>query len=77
MAVRGLGGVGCPNHRGRAGPGHMFIVRGGFWSPMIRSQSVPLPSLVRILPKNAVHMKKATLDGTFEFHTSPWKIGVS
>uniref|UniRef100_A0A2N9HC19 Reverse transcriptase zinc-binding domain-containing protein n=1 Tax=Fagus sylvatica TaxID=28930 RepID=A0A2N9HC19_FAGSY len=41
----GRGGVGCPDHRGGAGSGHMFIGRGGFGSPMIRSRSAPLPSL--------------------------------
>jgi hypothetical protein len=38
-AVPGQGGVGL---------GHMFIVRGGTGSPMIRSQSAPLPSLPSI-----------------------------
>ena len=47
--VRGRGGVGCPDHWGGAGPGHMFIVRGGAGSPMIRSQSASLPSLVSVL----------------------------
>ena len=43
--VRGWGEEDCPNHRGEVGPGHMFIVRGGFESPMIWSRSASLPSL--------------------------------
>jgi hypothetical protein len=47
--VRGRGGVGCPDHRGGAESGHMFIGRGGFGSPMILSRSAPLPSLTPIV----------------------------
>ena len=45
--VRGRGRVGCLDHQGRVGSGHMFIGWGGFGSPMIRSRSVPLSSLIR------------------------------
>jgi hypothetical protein len=51
MGKAGRGGSGTgrgrlPDHRGGAGLVHMIIGRGGFGSPMIRSRSAPLPSLV-------------------------------
>jgi hypothetical protein len=45
-AVQGRRGVGCLDHRGGAGSGHMFVGQSGFGSPMIRSRSASLPSLL-------------------------------